>query len=483
MSFLLGIIFGATVIGTIFTVKNFALAQPAKPKGEDFPIVMNRSLMPTNRGTLEIVDTTNLPAYSKEDTSSVFPTIVSKTQVIHDEGVELIIEDERNNNEEQSLESIFAMYGQTNEPVTTSTNEESTKVVEPAVEPVAEPQQVITEEEKPKRQYVEAQLDETTEAFVNFLLEGLPTVEEQPETDKEQPLMMDEQQMALYDELAAAYEYGEENNGMDYVFEKEQTNMPIVEEQIQPQMVTTEESQPVEPSNLETGVMTVNTHVEPEQNELNIFGDVEEEQNNDDELVFANTPVLASETISAAPVVVPFIISSIPNPTEKKKEVVATMTKEEKFLNDVNHELLNVSPIEQELINNSVEDEKMEEVEPVVLSLDDLYDPNNLDARFMRIAEYFADVCENTLSEGIHGFKTFVVQVVGTESECIHVTDGTGRIWFDVEAFQEKEFQRGDILLIEANFGEVVTCSKLSNVELEREKFETNSNESYSLAL
>lgn len=475
--FLLGLILGATVVGTILAVKKFAIAQPEAKKGEDFPIVMNRSLMPSNRGTLEIVDPTNLPAYSKEDTSSVFPKIVSKSQIIHDEGVEVIIESDSNNNEqqEQSLTSIFAMYGQNNVPVTT------TKDVSASVEPKVEQNQVITEVQQPQKQYVEASLDETTEAFVNFLSNGLQKVEQEPVMEEQQSME------AYYDAIAATYEFDDENHDLGgYVFEQEQTNGPIVEESIQQPMVTAEESQSVEPSNLETGEMTVDADVvKPlEQNEVNIFGEDEvEEPNNDDEVVFADNPVLSTETISAAPVVAPFIISSVPNPTPKKKEVVSTMSKEEKFLNAVNFELLNVSPIEQELISNSVED-KTEEVESVVLSLDDLYDPNNLDARFMRIAEYFADVCENTLSEGTHGFKTFVVQVVGTESECIHVTDGTGRIWFDVEAFQEKEFKRDDILLIEANFGEVVTCSRLSNIKLEEiEQFETITNEAYSLAL
>ncbi|MGE7983756.1 hypothetical protein [Solibacillus sp. NPDC093137] len=473
MSFFLGIIFTVTVIGTIFAVKRFALAQPAAKKAEDFPIVMNRSLMPSNRGTLEIVDTTNLPAYSKEDVSSVFPKIVSNAHMKHVENVEVFIEDDRNNNQsEQSLESIFAMYGQNNVPGTTTYEETS------VVEPVVVQQQVITQEKQPQ-QYEEVPLDETTEAFVNFLSEGLQKVEPAPVMEMHEPMN------TYYDQIAATYVDEEEiQNDGDYVFGNEQTHLPVAEEQIQqPMEVTAEEVQQIEPSNLETGEMTVNTNVKPLENKLNIFGDEEEEQNNEEEIIFADNPVLSTETISAAPVVAPFIISSIPNATKKKKEVLPAMTKEEKFLNDVTHQLLNVSPVEKELINNSVEDNS-EEVEPVVLSLDDLYDPNNLDARFMRIAEYFADVCENTLSEGTHGFKTFVVQVVGTESECIHVTDGTGRIWFDVEAFQEKEFQRGDILLIESNFGEVVTCSRLSNIELEdMEQYEITGDETYSLAL
>lgn len=108
-------------------------------------------------------------------------------------------------------------------------------------------------------------------------------------------------------------------------------------------------------------------------------------------------------------------------------------------------------------------------VQHVVLTLDELYDENNVDAQFLKFAPLFADEYEHKLVDGVSGFRSWFVQVVGREGDYLHVTDGTGRLWLDAENFSNKSIEHGDYLTIDAQDGEMVTLTVLNIEDLTNE--------------
>lgn len=105
-------------------------------------------------------------------------------------------------------------------------------------------------------------------------------------------------------------------------------------------------------------------------------------------------------------------------------------------------------------------------VQHVILTLDELYDENNVDAQFLKFAPLFADEYEHNLVDGVSGFRSWFVEVVGREGNYLHVTDGTGRLWLDAENFSNKSIEQGDYLTIDAQDGELVTLTVLDIEDL-----------------
>lgn len=66
------------------------------------------------------------------------------------------------------------------------------------------------------------------------------------------------------------------------------------------------------------------------------------------------------------------------------------------------------------------------------------------------IPQQYRELAEHEIIERHIGFQSWVCQVVGTEQDYIHISDGTARAWANISLFG-REFNQGDIVFLEVS--------------------------------
>lgn len=387
MSFLIGLCLGLGVLCTYLIVDKFG--QPTGKTNNYNPnqVEVNRSLMPSERGTL----------YTFE--SNVSPSVETTTTTV----VEVIEEKEQ----APTVQEVLKTFGAKKMPMETPTS------------------------------YEEVELDQSTLAFAEMLQNVVPYSEQEIVEDPQVP-------MYVYENMNAEEDY-EQYSTQDYSYYS--SDEEEADQSVEGVARLAELNGGLDYGQLINFDQFVKNSMEIVESSAGGNG----QMNTDTQVVNEESRVYEQDSF----------ISRVTN------------------LNGIND------------MKDITVDEAQMKLEPVILTTDDWHDSTNVDSQFMRVARFYEDVIEDRLIDGTRGFRSWVVQVAGVDGNLIHVTDGTARIWLDVENFSNRNFEKNEIYLIEATDGEVMTLSVLSDREIalgnnsysaNNANYETETNEALKLA-
>ncbi|MFJ7890385.1 hypothetical protein ACIQYL_20195 [Lysinibacillus xylanilyticus] len=125
---------------------------------------------------------------------------------------------------------------------------------------------------------------------------------------------------------------------------------------------------------------------------------------------------------------------------QEPESVTPNVVDNNEFLNAVHTNLISALKVE-------AAPAKKPEFEPIVLSVDDWFSGSQ--DPYIEISNVYEDMYTHKIIEEAMGMQTWVVRIIGTEDNFIHVSDGSARVWLDVSEYPNKLKELGSTVMLD----------------------------------